>query len=175
MGLMMPAASKVKNLAQSLSCKSNLRQLSIAFHGYVGDNNNTMPLVILMPSLGINEDPSYKRLCDILGTYVGSSNSKVFKCPADQGPHSYGVATEITDEDGNSSTSTNSSGSSASSDYSKEGSSYEFNEMLCGRKMKLLAWAMVMHDYRTYHGLPGTKGACNYVFEDGHVGDLNGR
>jgi prepilin-type processing-associated H-X9-DG protein len=30
-----------------------------------------------------------------------------------------------------------------------------------------------MNDYEPFHGPPGTPGAANYLFADGHVGDLN--
>jgi len=127
-----------------------------------------MPIVAAMPSLKLNDDP---RICDVLEPYTNSK--KVFKCLADHGAASAGVVQETTDEDANSTTTTTSASSTSKSEYDNEGSSYEFNEFLCGRKIKLLSWAVVMHDYRTYHGLPGAPGASNYLFEDGHVGDMN--
>jgi prepilin-type N-terminal cleavage/methylation domain-containing protein/prepilin-type processing-associated H-X9-DG protein len=42
--LLLPALSKAKARAQRISCISNLRQLGFAWHFYIGDNNDQMPL-----------------------------------------------------------------------------------------------------------------------------------
>lgn len=171
MGMTLPAISKVRSLAHSIYCKNNLRELGVAFQSYMTDYKDNMPYIIAMPSLGINEDPAYQRLCDVLSPFVGGS-SKVFRCPADRGASTEGVITDTTDEDGNTATSSASSASSVKSEFENEGSSYEFNEFLCGRKITNRPKVMVMHDYRPYHGTPGAAGAANYLFADGHVGDF---
>ena len=170
-GLLIPAVSKVKLYANSIYCKNNLRELGVAFQSYMTDYKDNMPLIAAMPSLGIS-DPSFQRLCDVLDPYVGGA-SKVFRCPSDYGPSSLGVVTESTDDDGNITTSAVTSSSSTNSDFKNEGSSYEFNEFLCGRRITNKTKVMMMHDYRTYHGMPGAPGAANYLFADGHVGDLD--
>ena len=172
-GMLMPAVAKVRNYAHSIYCRNNLRELGIAFQSYMTDYKDNMPLIAAMPSLGIS-DPSFLRLCDIMVPYVGDSTSKVFRCPADFGPATPGVVTDSTDDNGNTTTSTASSSNTGagSSEFINEGSSYEFNEFLCGRRITNKPKVMVMHDYRTYHGAPGAPGAANYLFADGHVGDL---
>jgi prepilin-type N-terminal cleavage/methylation domain-containing protein/prepilin-type processing-associated H-X9-DG protein len=170
MGMMMPAIGKVKSMAHSAACKDNLRQLGIAFQSYMIDYKDNLPYISAMPSLKLNDFP---RLCDIMAPYVGgSATSKVFCCPADRGPASPGVVTDSTDEDGNTTTSTSSAGSTGSSDFANEGASYEFNEFLYGRRVTVKTRVMLLHDYRPYHGKAGTAGAANYLFADGHVGDF---
>ncbi len=64
--------------------------------------------------------------------------------------------------------------------FETEGSSYEYNSMLGGRKVAETflskKWGEenvpVMYDYEPFHGKAGTAGAANYLFADAHVGDL---
>ena len=64
--------------------------------------------------------------------------------------------------------------------YESEGSSYQYNTMLGGRKVDdtFLAGHLgedktpVMHDYEPFHGPAGKAGSMNYLFADLHVGDL---
>ncbi len=166
-GLMAPALAKARAYAQNSVCKNNLRQLNIAFQAYEGDYKDQIPFIAAMPSLNLNNFP---RLCDLLLPYVNGSE-KVFKCPSDRGSATPGAVSSTADEDGNVESSSASAASNGKSDYENEGSSYEFNEFLCGRKFKPKDKSMLMHDYRTYHGMPGAPGAANYAFGDGHVGD----
>ncbi len=167
-GLMAPALGKARGYAQSAVCRSNLRDIGTAFQSYVGDYKGYMPFVAAMPSLKLN---SYPGIVEVMEPYANSR--KVFKCPSDRGASTPGAVTDTTDEDGAAATTSSSAQAVSKSDFENEGSSYEFNEFLCGRKIKLLSWAVLMHDYRTYHGQPGAPGASNYLFEDGHVGDMN--
>jgi len=167
-GLMLPALQKAKGAAYSITCKSNLRQLGIALNAYTGDSGDFMPYVAALPVLGIS---SYPRLCDVLQPYANVA--KVFQCPADQGPASAGLIGTETDDDGEVTGITTTGGGTAISDFAANGSSYEFNEFLCGRKLNNRSRQMLMHDYRPYHGRPGTAGAANYLFGDNHVGDWN--
>ena len=41
--LLLPALSKAKTKAQGTACQSNLRQLSLCWVMYAGDNNDAMP------------------------------------------------------------------------------------------------------------------------------------
>ncbi len=88
------------------------------------------------------------RIVDIL--YPEIKNYEVFECPAD----------------------------TVKCYFKSEGSSYQYNTMLAGRKLKddmlfkMLGTTFIMHDYEAFHGKPGTPGAMNYILADGHVGDL---
>ncbi len=171
MGLMAPAIAKVRALAHSTYCKNNLKELGVAFNNYATDNGDFMPYVAVLPGLVIPD--GFDSLYNYLHPFTNSD--KVFKCPADRGASTPTVvAVTYYDESGNlveGSTTTAASGEISDFDYNK--SSYEFNEFLGGRRLKLLPRAMLMHDYRTYHGLPGAAGAMNFLFGDGHVGDWN--
>ncbi len=64
--------------------------------------------------------------------------------------------------------------------FKSEGSSYAYNTMLGGRKVKDAFLTRrfdegqipVMHDYEPFHGRAGRAGAMNYLFADMSVGDL---
>lgn len=169
LGLMMPAISKARAYAQSTYCKNNLRELGTALHTYANDYADYMPLVAAMPGLTIPE--GYDSLYNYLHPYANSD--KVFKCLADKGSAtSTAVKESYYDDAGNYVEETSTSAAGVGSDFDYNKSSYEFNEFLCGRRLKLMSWAMLMHDYRTYHGMPGNPGAMNYLFADGHVGDF---
>src|SRR5437016_758537 len=43
-GMLLPALSKAKAKAQATACKSNLKQLQLAWHLYTDDHNDVMPL-----------------------------------------------------------------------------------------------------------------------------------
>jgi type II secretory pathway pseudopilin PulG len=174
-GMMMPALSKVRGVAQSAYCKNNLRQLGIGFHSYLNDNGGYAPYVEPMPGVPAYViGAPYDSLYNILIEHVNGS-AKVFKCPADYGSATSTAVTVSYYDDGSDAEregSTAVASTNGKSDFDVNKSSYEFNEFLSGRRIKLYPWAMLMHDYRTYHGKPGTRGAMNYLFEDGHVGDF---
>ncbi len=64
--------------------------------------------------------------------------------------------------------------------FATEGSSYEYNSLLGGKRMSSLfltqLWNQgrvpVNYDYEPFHGPAGQPGSTNYLFGDGHVGVL---
>src|SRR5438477_4660231 len=56
-GLLLPALSKAKAKAQSISCINNLRQLQLGWHLYVDDNHDALP-----PNIGGGNGPMYKEM-----------------------------------------------------------------------------------------------------------------
>lgn len=168
-GLLMPALNSARQKALSISCRSNLRQIGIGIQTYTDDYKGAFPYVSVMPSLNLN---SYPRLCDVLLDHVGGS-PKVFKCQADRGISGIvGVFTNEDNDDEAQSTGFTYTSSNGKSDFENEGSSYEFNTWLCGRKVTNRSRSMLMHDYRPYHGTAGKAGAANYLFADGRVDDF---
>ena len=178
--MIMPAASRAKLRANSISCVSRLRQLGLATRMYADDHNQCMPSAELLPSMPLDPKFPQPRICDVLALYVGKVNSGtntpaavVFKCPSDKGRS-----------------------------YISEGSSYEWNAELNGRRIdetrsatlhlvqveivngeevlrknesKTLSFppetTPLLLDYEENHPRPPKPGK-NVVFVDGHVSGL---
>lgn len=116
-------------------------------HMYLGDSGGFMPVAAALPSAGLTDEP---RICDVLANNTDSQ--EIFRCPADR-ERTY---------------------------FETEGSSYEYMTLHGGRRVEESfltkrfgePFTPVMHDYEAFHGEAGTPGAMNYLFADGHVGDL---
>lgn len=175
-GLLMPALNSARAKAQSVYCKNNLKQLGVAFKNYSSDFKR-IPMVCVMPSKRTAAEktfgnPSYvPSIRELLENELGKSIN-VFRCPSDRGAveDPIGKYTDEDDDDTVKDTGSDYSSGDGKSDFEREGSSYESNGFM--RRVNDRSRAMLMHDYRPYHGAAGTPGAANYVFADGHVGDL---
>jgi prepilin-type N-terminal cleavage/methylation domain-containing protein/prepilin-type processing-associated H-X9-DG protein len=171
--LLLPTLGKARNTAKLTQCKSNLKQIGLAFSGYITDYNDLFPVAAQKPTINTS-DP---RIADVLLPYAGSAN--VFKCPADVRPASSyenGVGDKIL--------------------FEMEGSSYEYSGRLSGRKLKgtfgrrhtrSSAEIIVMFDFECFHRMSSITdflqddddtikvsskgGAKNYLFADWHVTD----
>jgi prepilin-type N-terminal cleavage/methylation domain-containing protein/prepilin-type processing-associated H-X9-DG protein len=145
-GLLLPALGSARREARATRCRSNLRQIGTALRLYLNRSADVLPVAARMPSLGLNADP---RICDVLAPFLDTQ--AVFQCPSD-----------------------------AKGYYEREGSSYEYNGHVAGRKVSdtflTRRWSeaklFVLFDYEPFHGEPGRPGCTNYLFADGHVGDL---
>jgi prepilin-type processing-associated H-X9-DG protein/prepilin-type N-terminal cleavage/methylation domain-containing protein len=145
--ILVPVIAKARSAAKRTVCIGNLKQVSLAMSMYLGENSDIMPNAAQLPSLELNDNP---RIVDVLASYTGAP--EVFLCPED--------VDEIY--------------------FQKEGSSYEYSGMIAGRKVSQSflskRWGEenipIMYDYKPFHGDPGAPGAANYLFADGHVGDL---
>jgi prepilin-type N-terminal cleavage/methylation domain-containing protein/prepilin-type processing-associated H-X9-DG protein len=102
--LLLPALARAKEKGQQAVCRSNLRQLGIAFHHYVQENNDTFPGTAsrgafvamkedwILWNLAPRErnDPTlpYSFYTNVqnsaIAPYVGSFNTNLFRCPADR-------------------------------------------------------------------------------------------
>jgi hypothetical protein len=59
----------LKEQSKNVVCRSNLKQLGIAFYMYATDNSNTYP--------------TPEKWCDLIRPYLGrGNNDKLFQCPA---------------------------------------------------------------------------------------------
>jgi prepilin-type N-terminal cleavage/methylation domain-containing protein/prepilin-type processing-associated H-X9-DG protein len=151
MGTLVPVVGKARSAALRIVCKSNLHNLALAFRMYLDENRDIMPPAAQLPSL---EDPndaaSRPPITQFILPYV--SEPRVFRCPADK----------------------------VKKYYLSEGTSYEYNQRLGGKVVSktFLAErygernAHVMYDYEPFHGQPGQPGAKNYLYADGHIGDV---
>ncbi|MCF7853229.1 MAG: prepilin-type N-terminal cleavage/methylation domain-containing protein [Candidatus Pacebacteria bacterium] len=145
-GLLLPALNMARNRAWSARCRANLHSIAAGLRMYLDDANDIMPEAAQLPSANLNENPA---IADVLAPHLG--NNEVFRCPADNKGY-----------------------------FTSEGSSYEYNANLGGRRVDktFLSRALgienvpVMYDYKAFHGEPGRPGAANYLFADGHVGDM---
>lgn len=94
--LLLPALSKAKSTAQSTSCLSNLKQLQLAWLGYVHDNNDSLPPNI---SRQIQFDQVNVAGAWVLGNaqtdtnttnieagvlYKYTGSARLYRCPADR-------------------------------------------------------------------------------------------
>jgi prepilin-type N-terminal cleavage/methylation domain-containing protein/prepilin-type processing-associated H-X9-DG protein len=173
---LLPAVSRAKARAHNTVCLSNLRQLGVATRTYSEDNNNRMPSAEILPTQPIDPSLPLPRICDVLASYVGrttgtnTNSTTVFKCPKD---------------DGNL--------------FALEGSSYEWNAELNGRRIDetrtaniFMVWQtngapaqstnMVLRfppettplllDYEDFH-VRSPKSGKNVVYMDGHVAVLD--
>lgn len=148
LGIMLPALSFTKQLGQKANCAGQLKGVGIGLQAYLNDHNNIMPRVAVLPSF----DNTYPSLAEVLSPYLG--DHKALLCVADD-------AGRRTDLPGR-------------RYFDTEGSSYSFNDHLYGIEAKddFLAtiWGevnvFVIFDYEPFHR------RSNYLFADGHVGDL---
>lgn len=162
-GLLIPAVQKVRASAWKSACQNNLHGVGLSFESYLHDSKDLMPVAAEKPSLNLNSDP---RICDVLVDYLPSQ--KLLKCPADRANESL---------------------------FKNEGSSYEYHSMLGGMSLKDNRMykryggtkTYVMYDYENFHSTNNifsvtyvyddsssetAVGRRNYLFADGHVGDL---
>lgn len=110
--LLLPVLGRSKAKAYNAACLNNLRQLGIATRFYTDENRECLPLAEILPSQPIDPQMPLPRICDVLAKYVGqaahhpSQGATVFRCPGDHVGR-----------------------------FATEGSSYEWNADLNGRRM----------------------------------------
>lgn len=99
--LLLPALSLAKGKAHTVSCINNLKQITLAFHGYLADyrdifpgaaggGNNTKPVVEdwIYWNAGSPEvhpaSPRAKFQNSPIAPYIGRMQTNLFRCPADK-------------------------------------------------------------------------------------------
>jgi prepilin-type N-terminal cleavage/methylation domain-containing protein/prepilin-type processing-associated H-X9-DG protein len=169
--ILLPVLAGARNKAHNILCLNNLRQLGIAARLYAGDDNATLPAAEFLPSNPTNPQKPLPRISDLLAQYAGrlagtNASASVFKCPNDSDFY-----------------------------FEVEGSSYQWNSALNGRRIDLgekqhtsgiavsngvTLWQTnfdftfavestpLFLDYDDFHPRPPKSGK-NVVYMDGHV------
>jgi prepilin-type N-terminal cleavage/methylation domain-containing protein len=176
--LLLPVLAGGKARARNSVCINNLRQLGMATRLYAEDNGGRMPSAEILPTQPITPASPLPRICDVLAFYIGRASGTdtnrvtVFRCPCDK--------TGL---------------------FAIEGSSYEWNADLNGRRMDetrtkndfmfllntntgQLAWSTnfvlllppqttpLLLDYEDFHPR-SPKSGKNVVYMDNHVAPLD--
>lgn len=149
-GLIVPSVRRAMVLARRSYCLNNLHNCGVAMRMYLDGNQDMMPMACQLPSAHLNSLPS---IADVLRPFMGGSTDSL-RCPAD----------------------------TIKNYWQTEGSSYEYAQLLggtvVGKDYLTQKWGEtrvpVMYDYEPFHGPAGQLGSANFLFADGHVGDLQG-
>jgi len=110
--LLLPVFGRARGKAKNTVCLSQLRQLGVATRLYADENDGRMPAAELLPSVPIDPAKPLGRIRDVLGSLMNqngggtNASANIFRCPQDK----IGM-------------------------FEKEGSSYEWNTDLNGRRM----------------------------------------
>ena len=174
-GIVLPAASKVREKSRRVACSAQLRDVGNFMRMYFNDSKDRLPRVNpfpWIPPVAAN-DPKLS-IVQTLEPYV-KTNVGVWRCPADR------VLTQIE------------GGPTLGMPvvehyYDAYEASYQYNPMLnsfaggdqfnatmnrASDQLKIpMQRLWVFHEYATFHGKAGQPGSCNYLFADWHVGDI---
>lgn len=94
--MLLPALAKAKSKGQQTVCRSNLKQVTLAFLLYLPDNNETFPGAAsrgaydpmredwIFWNVNRNNNPFFQNPQNsAIGPYIGNFTTNLFRCPAD--------------------------------------------------------------------------------------------
>ena len=84
--LLLPVLSRAKDRARRTNCLNNLRQIGLGLHLYAGDNNDTLPNIVVTNGMPFSYQwRFFKELSKSYDGLTGPSSpqDKLFACPAD--------------------------------------------------------------------------------------------
>lgn len=151
--LLLPAVSYVRASAQSMQCRSNLRQIGLAMQTYLNAQgaNGRYPDAAVLPSM----TPERESLAEILLPFL-EENIAVFRCPGDQ---------EYFDREGL-------SYEYNASRFAKKNRKEALVGRRSGKKTRADSEYWMVHDFDNFHGPEREEGSYNYLYVDGHVEGL---
>jgi prepilin-type N-terminal cleavage/methylation domain-containing protein len=104
-GMLLPALSKAKEKGQMTVCRSNQKQLALAFLLYLPDNNDVFPACASKGSFDMMKEDwiffNVQRVGDnyfknpqnsAIGRYIGNFTTNLFRCPGDKAARAREVA-----------------------------------------------------------------------------------
>ncbi len=198
--ILLPSLRGARRVSKRVACGGHLRSIGHGMRMYLNDSNDYLPVVADFPSISLAEDdPPKPGIATVLRPFIRKDNEsakdlekeleadgeKVFKCPAD-------IPGKIKRDGAN----------SGKSYFQTENSSYKFNvflpfflqtpgepfdlsvpvklqEIVRSERAKQVYGSKpaeeeiwLLADYWTFHGKAGKSGSTNYLYVDGHVGDL---
>lgn len=198
--ILLPTFRGARRVSKRVACGAQLRSIGHGMRMYLNDSNDYLPVVADFPSISLEEDdPPKPGIATVLRPFIRKDDKKVddlekelkdegeevFKCPADI-PGKFQREGE----------------KAGKSYFQTENSSYKFHTTLSfflltpgvppdpDARVKLQdivrserakqvfgskpaeeeIWLLA--DYWTFHGKAGQTGSTNYLYVDGHVGDL---
>ena len=153
MAMLLPAVNYVRASAESMQCRSNLRQIGLAMQTYL-DSQGTKgryPDAAVLPSL----TPDRESLAEILLPFL-EENVAVFRCPGDQ---------EFFDGEGL-------SYEYNASRFAKKTRKEALLGRYSGKQTRADSEYHLLHDFKNVHGPEREEGSYNYLYADGHVEGL---
>ncbi len=151
--MLLPAVNYVRASAQSMQCRSNLRQIGLAMQTYLDSQGNKgrYPDAAVLPSM----TPERKSLAEILSPFL-EENIAVFRCPGDN---------EYFDREGL-------SYEYNASRFAKKNRKEALVGRRSGKQTRAESEYWMVHDFDNFHGPELEEGSYNYLYADGHVEGL---